>query len=526
MRKLINLYILILLFVLSNTLFSSFIYAVQISGYVFQDDNSNLIFDKWEKGIKEVSVSNQKDIVRTDKQGYYKINIEKEDILFISKPINYKFPVNEKNLPQFYYIYNPDGSPHLEYKGLKPTGELPEKINFPLFKSEESDVFEAVIFADTQTYNSQQIQYMRDDTLAELIGTSASFGMILGDIVSDNLSMFDEINRNIAQLQIPFFNVPGNHDLNHDAKDNQYAYDTFKSHFGPNYYSFDYGKVHFIVLADIDWHGKTENAKQFYTGKVDDKQLGWIKNDLQYVEKDKLICLTMHIPPKTVISDGDADKITNRDKLFELFKDRKYVLMLAGHNHTAEQYFFEDKEGYKGIRPAHLVICGAVSGSWYGGPKDERGIPSSIQQDGTPNGYYIVKFMGNKYEISFKPSSLPKEYQINISSPDTKIKKEELKNIKITTNIFNASDRNIVKCSIDNSSPEQMTLSVMQDPYFLKIYNENKDKFQSWVYPLNSKHIWTLNIPDNLSPGLHCITISTVLDSGIQYSASKIVEVE
>ena len=34
----------------------------------------------------------------------------------------------------------------------------------------------------------------------------------------------------------------------------------FERVYGPAYYSYDYGSVHFLVLDDVNWIGKTEAA--------------------------------------------------------------------------------------------------------------------------------------------------------------------------------------------------------------------------------------------------------------------------
>lgn len=496
--------------------------AKNIDGIVFEDLNKNKILDPEEKGIGGVYVSNQQNIVKTDSSGRYRIDSKEEDIIYVIKPIGYKFPLNEYNLPQFYYIYNPKGSPKMWYEGIAPTGVVPEKVNFPLFKTDDAKDFEVVVFADTQTLNEVEINYMKQDTINELVGSSAKFGMILGDIVFDDLSMFDKVNETVSKVGIPFYNVPGNHDLNHDAADNLYAYDTFKSKYGPNYYSYNYGEVHFIVLADIEWHGKTDTNKPYYIGNIDDRQLEWIKNDLRLVDSEKLIVFTMHIPPKTIISDADGDKIVNIAKLYDLIKDRKRVLMLAGHNHTAEQYILDEKSGYPGRRPVDMIVCSAVCGAWYGGPKDERGIPVAIQQDGSPNGYYIFKFSGTKYSFEFKPSSMSIDNQIRISEPqDFILQTPEIAQAQIVANVFNAGEKCVVKCIIDNGSPQVMNYTIMEDPYVVNFIKVNKAEFRDWVAPLKSNHIWTLPMPADLTPGIHRIIVTTILDSGRKVEAIK-----
>jgi len=91
---------------------------------------------KGEKGIPGVLVSNQKEVVQTDDNGRFKISVDEETIIFITKPAGYITPVDDNNLPQFYYIHQPKGSPELKYGGVEATGKLPNRLYFPLFKFE------------------------------------------------------------------------------------------------------------------------------------------------------------------------------------------------------------------------------------------------------------------------------------------------------------------------------------------------------------------------------------------------------
>ncbi|GIT21328.1 MAG: hypothetical protein CM1200mP40_10100 [Gammaproteobacteria bacterium] len=42
-------------------------------------------------------------------------------------------------------------------------------------------------------------------------------------------------------MGIPQWYLPGNHDMNFESPNAQFANETYKKHFGPPYYSFDYG---------------------------------------------------------------------------------------------------------------------------------------------------------------------------------------------------------------------------------------------------------------------------------------------
>ena len=74
--------------------------------------------------------------------------------------------------------------------------------------------------------------YIGHDVVEELIGTQAKFGVTLGDIVFDDLGMFEPLNATIALVGIPWFNVIGNHDMNMDASNDEDADETFTRIYG------------------------------------------------------------------------------------------------------------------------------------------------------------------------------------------------------------------------------------------------------------------------------------------------------
>ena len=136
--------------------------------------------------------------------------------------------MNKDNIPQFYYIHKPNGSsPSLKYKGVEPTGPLPESIDFALIENKEPNTFKAIFFGDPQPRSIEQINYIAHDIIPELIGTEAKFGVTLGDIMFDDLDLFKESNANLALIGIPWYNVVGNHDINFDSKDDAGSDETF-----------------------------------------------------------------------------------------------------------------------------------------------------------------------------------------------------------------------------------------------------------------------------------------------------------
>ena len=91
----------------------------QAVGVAFHDANGNRRFDAGEKPLPGVRVSNGREIVATDEQGRYELPVDDDTILFVIKPRGWMTPLDEMNLPRFYYVHKPAGSPPLKYAGPK-----------------------------------------------------------------------------------------------------------------------------------------------------------------------------------------------------------------------------------------------------------------------------------------------------------------------------------------------------------------------------------------------------------------------
>lgn len=65
----------------------------------------------------------------------------------------------------------------------------------------------------------------------------------------------------------------------------------FEKKLGNRYYSFDHKGWHFIVLDDI-YRGEGGS----YIGYIDDKQIDWLKQDLEKTDKKTPVVLSVHIP--------------------------------------------------------------------------------------------------------------------------------------------------------------------------------------------------------------------------------------
>jgi len=471
-------------------------------GVVFHDANENSKFDVGEKPMPDVKVSNGQMIVTTDAQGCYEIPVGHDTIVFVVKPRGWRTPLSKEKLPQFYYIHKPHGSPTLKFAGVEPTGPLPKSIDFPLYPQQEPEQFRAILFGDPQPRDQTEVDYIAHDVVEELIGTDASFGVTLGDIMFDDLSLFKSLSKTIALVGIPWYNVIGNHDINLDAKHDHHSDETFERNFGPSYYSFDHGPVHFLVLDDVEWYFPSVGGKGRYRGGLGKEQMEFIRNDLKMIPGEQLVVLLMHIP---------LTDVHDRQELYRLIEKRPFCISVSGHTHHHEHRFIKREDGWLGPEPHHHIINVTVSGSWWSGAPDERGIPHTMMADGAPNGYSIISFDGTKYKLDFKAAARPADYQMNIQAPEV-VTSEETSKTNVFVNVFNGSEKSEVEMSVGESGKWiAMERIVENDPLLQEIFNaeaEIKDKkWRNMSKPKPSTHLWKAALPANISPGTHLIQI-------------------
>jgi hypothetical protein len=534
--------------------------SAKATGVVFHDANGNRAHDEGEPGLEGVRVSNGRDIVRTDVKGRYELAVDEETVLFVIKPRDWMTPVDEHKKPVFYHVHKPKGSPpDLRFAGVKPTGPLPASIDFPLDRRQEPKQFKALFFGDTQPRNVREVEYIAHDVIEPLIQENkkigASFGVTLGDVVFDDLSVFEPLNRAVALLGVPWYNVIGNHDLNQDSKDDEHSDETWERIYGPPYYAFDHGPVHFLALDDVRWF-VGENGRGRYVGGLGEEQMAFIRNDLAQVPEDQLVVLLMHIP---------LTGVEDRKELYELIAKRPYALSVSAHTHYQEHMFIGEEDGFPGPRRHHHVINVTVCGSWWRGAPDERGIPHTTMRDGAPNGYSIFTFDGHDYDIEFRPASRPMQYQMNIHAPE-RIVSAAAGDAEVLVNVFAGSERSKVEMRFGETGAwVALERVAVEDPAYVatkaredallaaamaqKEADEARDgpnampkdepaksgernrrivelPFIPLPETIKSPHIWRGTLPANPSPGTHLIHVRTTDQFGRTYVDQRSIKID
>ena len=129
----------------------------------------------------------------------------------------------------------------------------------------------------------------------------------------------------VAPLKMPFHYTPGNHDITYDN-----ALGTYERNAGKPYYSFDYKRMHFIVLDASRWES---------SDSLPAAQLDWLARDLAGARKAKYTLVFFHKPFWSAsVVEG------KHDTLHSLFKKHGVDAVFNGHDH---EYFSANLDGIK-----------------------------------------------------------------------------------------------------------------------------------------------------------------------------------
>lgn len=493
--------------------------------------------DPGKRGIPDVLVSNGRSVTKTDQHGQWDLPMDDDDdVLFVIKPRDWMLPLNENRLPQYSRLHLPQGSAHLKYGGIAPTGQLLDSVDFGLRRQPESDRFKALFCGDPQPRNLREIDYISKTLVPFLQDTDAAFGISLGDIMFDDLSLYGPLNQAIGLVGVPWFNVLGNHDLDFDSPDNVRAHDTFRQNFGASYYSFNWGPVHFIVLDNVYWYGgdpTDPNQRRGYIGKLGAKQLEFVKNDLEHVAEDQLVVLSMHIPLTGVLpGQTSSPALITEDaaELLRLLAGRPHTISFAAHLHVHAHLFLDAQSGWTGPDKHHHIVTGTLCGSWFRGAPDAKGVPHGTMTDGTPRGFLELEFDGNRLNIDgYRVIGRPAGEQMRIGLPPGG-PAVQLRGQPFYVNVFNGSERSTVQYRIVNVDPtwRAMEQAVEPEPHYVALFERDQQlepPYLAMPKPHVCTHLWKATLPDHLPAGSYLVEVRENDVYGNQHRGAAVLRV-
>ena len=518
--------------ILLIALCSSFVWAQnKLSGFVFEDLNQNGKKERNEKGIQNVAVSNGVQVVLTDEKGRYELPLSGDDVIFVIKPEDYAFPNNEFNLPKFYHFHKPKGSPDqdFQYKAFSPTGKLPRSLDFALISQKEDKDFSLFVFGDPQVYNHQQVEYFEKAIIADANQNKEgiAFGISLGDLVGDDLDLHLPYKKAIQKLGLTWHNVMGNHDMNYEAREDKYSDETYELNMGPANYAFNYGNTHFIILDNILYpHPQTGKG---YWGGFRKDQLEFLKNNLRFVDKDKLLVISFHIPLFIPGLEDHYDPVS-RQEFLDLLQDFPHILLMTAHTHRQEIKLYTEKEGWKGKGELYEYNLGTTSGDWYSGELDPRGNPYSTMRDGTPQGYAFLNVKNNQYTLDYKSVRHSKDYQMEIYLPKV-IADKGWNTARVWVNVFMGKSGDEVEFRVNQGEWKPMRYTEEKDPsYYHSVqkwdFSESLLKGRRPSNPVRSTHLWSAPMPNTAGVGTHTLEVRWTDRFGRTYQAEKTYRIE
>lgn len=359
-------------------------------------------------GVENVVVSDGAEVTVTNEKGIYQLKSAKKwGYVFISVPSGYEVP-SVGVLPQF-------------HRALKNSADVVERADFKLEKVDGQDSYKIFMLGDMHLANrtgdlGQFAQFTSDltDYMTRHKGEKM-YALTLGDMTWDlywysNSYYFPQylntINSQIKNLQI--FHTMGNHDNDFQTRSDYDAAVKYVDQICPTYYSFNIGKVHYVVMDDIDCSSYDGTESHNYVKSLSAEQLDWLAKDLSHVAKTTPVVVAMHAQvfyPTTSGFKIDHDPV-NTLRLFDIL-DGYTVRFVTGHTHklfnVTPDAPIVDGHNFREYN------SGSVCASWWWSGNLTPGI--HIGTDGTPGGYGIWDVTGTDFQCLYKSTGWPEEYQ-------------------------------------------------------------------------------------------------------------------
>lgn len=359
-------------------------------------------------GVENVVVSDGAEVTVTNEKGIYQLKSAKKwGYVFISVPSGYEVP-SVGVLPQF-------------HRALKNSADVVERADFKLEKVDGQDSYKIFMLGDMHLANrtgdlGQFAQFTSDltDYMTRHKGEKM-YALTLGDMTWDlywysNSYYFPQylntVNSQIKNLQI--FHTMGNHDNDFQTRSDYDAAVKYVDQICPTYYSFNIGKVHYVVMDDIDCSSYDGTESRNYVKSLSAEQLDWLAKDLSHVDKTTPVVVAMHAQvfyPTTSGFKIDHDQV-NTLRLFDIL-DGYTVRFVTGHTHklfnVTPDAPIVDGHNFREYN------SGSVCASWWWSGNLTPGI--HIGTDGTPGGYGIWDVTGTDFQCLYKSTGWPEEYQ-------------------------------------------------------------------------------------------------------------------
>ena len=438
--------------------------AIATSSLIAKDIKGT-VKDTEGNAIAGVLVSDGLNIVKTDAKGRFEMDADMDSrFVFVTTPSG--------------YISSTLKGKTLFYREIK---NGVKKYDFILEKNSKDDTnHNVIVIADPQISERAELADLEKqaDDMAEFVkgmDGDYTFGICLGDIVGWDHSIYPEYNKIMGKAGIDYRYVIGNHDMTNWGRSFETSMKNYGDMYGPAWYSFNVGEVHYIVLNDNFYVGRD----YFYIGYLDERQLQWLERDLSYVKPGSRVVVSLHIQTTNDKSDRDAfqygiigDNLCNKPAFYRMLEPYKTAI-LSGHSHTAD--FEQISENIFEINVAGF--CGA----WWCG---------EVCIDGAPAGYKIFDMNGKDMEWIYKGCGHPLDYQVKVYTG------LEWYPGQIVANVWDFDPEWKVEYYEDGVKVCDMERFKAQDPLAVELYKDPSSLKRSWVYAAPTENMFKAPVTD------------------------------
>lgn len=195
---------------------------------------------------------------------------------------------------------------------------------------EELESFSFVQLSDPQLgmggYENDKATFKQ--AVKQINALDVDFVVICGDFVhhSSDSSFADYIKIRDG-LNIPFYEVPGNHDIGRVPNDTTLA--AYRSLFGKDYYVVMHKDTRFVFVNTLLWKNDI--------GEESSMHHDWFRTTLQKSDKNNRVIVAGHFPIFTKDPDEEENYFNlppeKRAEILELFRENNVVAYLSGHKH-------------------------------------------------------------------------------------------------------------------------------------------------------------------------------------------------
>lgn len=344
--------------------------------------------------LKDVVVSDGHSSVKTDAQGRYYLtaDLSAARYVFVSTPSDYAAPVKDGHACFWKFL-----------KDCTIGSDGKYTIDFTLNKISNPERYTVLIFADPQPRKStaglDKIAYHSLDCcedmyrdMKEYAATCegrAVYGIGLGDIVHQDLTLLAPYKAGMATTGISNYNVIGNHDHGHRLMVDSEASMDFEAQMGPVNYSFNLGGMHYLMLDNMISSDPSTGkyCDECATG-LTDEIWEWVQGDLALVPFSTPLMVCAHSPMMRMESGKDRTGAHLAD-LRNLLSKHPKAYVWAGHSHSTYNYVDTSSP----VIESHTLT--RVTGSLW--------TNDYLGSNGTPRGYTIFDYDNGSISWKFKP---------------------------------------------------------------------------------------------------------------------------